>query len=81
MLPAAQPVAELRELGWRRYELELFGRQLQFTTQWVVALGEQLGELVRTPPAPVRLYYQLRAQLTGQLPRNMRGNPKAFTEL
>lgn len=81
MLPAAPPVAELRELGWRQYELELFGRQLRFSTEWAVAFGEQLGALARTPPPAVRLYYQLRAQLTGQLPRNMRDNPKAYLDL
>lgn len=79
MLPQAPPVAELRKQEPMRYELELFGRQYSFSTQWVYSLGNELGGVLRTPPPAVRAYYQLRAYLTDKLPKNARDNPRDST--
>lgn len=76
MLPAAPPLAQLEETAPNQYSLTLFGRQRQFSTQWMGAVEGQLQALWRTPSAPVRLWYQLRGWATHQLPRNLRDDPK-----
>lgn len=81
MLPSAPPVAELRQTGWREYEFSLLGRQYSFSTDWVSALTQEFSLAARTPPAPVRLAYQLFAYTTGLLPRNVRENPRTYSDL
>lgn len=76
MLPAAPPVVQLEQEGWQQYRLELLGNSYSFSTEWLSSLGWQFGRLLRTPPAPVRLLYQVNAYLTDNLPPNVRGNPR-----
>lgn len=81
MLPAAPPAVNIQEQQPMEYQLQLFGKEYHFSAQWVWSLGYELGVVVRTPPAPVRLLYQARAFLTGRLPRNVRSDPRIRTEL
>ena len=76
MLPAAPPVVQLEQEGWQQYRLELLGSSYSFSTEWLSSLGWQLDRLLRTPPAPLRLLYQINAYLTDTLPPNVRGNPR-----
>ena len=76
MLPAAPPLAELEELRPDYYRLTLFGNVTELSTQWIGQLEGQFQALLRTPSAPVRLFFQLRGAVTGQLPRNLRDDPQ-----
>lgn len=80
MLPAAPPVAELTQQSLHRYRLSLLGREVEFSLEGAVRGMEELDSLLRTPPAPLRLYYQLRAFATGELPRNSRADPRKALE-
>lgn len=72
MLPNAPPVAALRQEEPWQYRLDFFGESLRFSTKWATGLRQEFSVLLRTPPAPVRLLYQLRAWVTGVVPRNTR---------
>lgn len=80
MLPAAPPVAAVERQQPMQYRISLFGQELYLNLGGISAGVDQLSRLLRTPPAPVRLAYQLRAYLADDLPKNLRDNPRKALE-
>lgn len=80
MLPAAPPVASVKQQQPMQYHISLFGQEFYLQLDGAASSLNQFSDLLRTPPAPVRLAYQLRAYLSDQLPRNLRDDPRKALE-
>lgn len=80
MLPSAPPVAAVVRQQSMQYRISLFGQQFYLDFGGISAGMGQLSQLLRTPPAPVRLAYQLRAYLADELPKNLRDDPRKAQE-
>lgn len=81
MLPAAPPISEIERIKPQNYSISLFGHKFDLSFSDMYAACDELSELVRTPPSSVRLFYQLRAYFTDELPKNLRDNPRKASAL
>lgn len=74
MLTTAPPIMAAEESGWLCYTIDFFGNKATISFQSLSNVADTLYGLCKTPPARIRLVYQLRAYLADDLPSNERSD-------
>lgn len=70
MMPSATGIFRVVEIGMYEYRVEFMGEVVECDLSTLVEAKVEISEIVRTPPAPVRVLYQLHSMLRGELPEN-----------
>ncbi len=73
-LPAALPAFIASDTDFRVKSFYIMGQGVTVDLNIVHAIGEVFGDIFTTPPAAMRLFYQLDAYITNDIPPNIERN-------
>ena len=74
MLPSAPPMASMTETQDNQYKISFFGNEFTIDISPMIAVADAVVQLKNTPPAHIRLFHQIKALVTLEIPPNHGGS-------